>query len=193
MYEIRKTKNGYEFFEVASAFQKSVRRGLLDDAIYWAVELVESGNSEYLWKRIFIIVSEDIGIAEPTMPATIEALYQQFLRQAKKTKASKDKNEPERLFIVHAVVAIVRAKKSRLVDWLLIYHFSEHSNIRKLVPDYAIDKHTQRGRSLKRGFKHFFEEGSKLANHYPDNFEYEAMERTRKMIEESRKGDNELF
>ncbi len=36
------TKNGYDFFEVASAFQKSIRRGMEKEAMYWAIELYES-------------------------------------------------------------------------------------------------------------------------------------------------------
>jgi hypothetical protein len=33
------TKKGYDFFEVASALQKSIRRGIVEDAGYWSTEL----------------------------------------------------------------------------------------------------------------------------------------------------------
>ena len=48
----RLTKKGYDFYEVASAFQKSIRRGLLEDAMYWGIELYESSYEEYAWKRM---------------------------------------------------------------------------------------------------------------------------------------------
>lgn len=160
----QKTKKGYDLGEVASAMQKSIRRGLEEDALYWVVELYNSGFSEYAWKRLQIITSEDVGLAEPYMVSEIEALYQMFLRQAKKTKASEDKNAPERLYLVHAVMKLCRAKKSRAVDWALIHFFGNHPYQRKEIPDYALDKHNGRGKRLKRGWKHFFEEGSKLEN-----------------------------
>ncbi|MBA7690107.1 hypothetical protein ES703_98631 [subsurface metagenome] len=37
-YQI-KTANGYDFFEVSSAFQKAIRRGDEDEVMFWAVEL----------------------------------------------------------------------------------------------------------------------------------------------------------
>jgi hypothetical protein len=33
------------------------------------------------------------------------------------------------------------------------------------VPDYALDKHTPRGRNMKRGVEHFWQEGAKVENH----------------------------
>jgi len=32
------------------------------------------------------------------------------------------------------------------------------------IPDYALDKHTEKGRAMGRDFKHFLEEGSRLEN-----------------------------
>ena len=65
------TQKGYEFFEVSSAFQKSIRRCMEDEALYWAIELWNSNYKEYVWKRMLIIASEDVGLAEPTMPQQI--------------------------------------------------------------------------------------------------------------------------
>ncbi len=45
----------------------------MDDACYWAAELMEDYPA-YLWRRLKVIMSEDIGIAEPNLPATIHAL-----------------------------------------------------------------------------------------------------------------------
>jgi hypothetical protein len=99
----RTTRKGYDLFEVASAFQKSVRRGDEETAMYFAVELFESGYDEYLWKRMKIITSEDVGLAEPALPATIGALYAMYVDQKKKKDAA---NRPERLFLVHAVLLL---------------------------------------------------------------------------------------
>ena len=188
MYD-QKTKKGYDFSQVASALQKSIRRGLEEDAMYWAVELYNSGFGEYLWKRLIIITSEDVGLAEPDMPTQIEALYQMYVRQAKKTKNSDDKNAPERLFLTHAIIKLCRAKKSRFVDWALIYHFETHDAIQKDIPDYALDKHTQVGRALKRKWRHFFDEGCLLNNHHP--IEGEDVYKT--MVEKVKSSPSTLF
>lgn len=155
-----KTTNGYAFSEVASAFQKSIRRGLEEEALYWGTELDKSGYGEYVWKRIRIIVSEDIGLAEPMLPAVIWSLYQMWVAQRKKKD---EKHNPERLFLVHGILLVVRAKKSRIVDHATVnYYMGDLPRLE--IPDYALDKHTIRGRRMNRGFDHFFSEGMKLEN-----------------------------
>ncbi|MCC2546416.1 hypothetical protein LJY25_08165 [Hymenobacter sp. BT175] len=156
-----KTAKGYDFFEVASALQKSIRRGLEDEAMYWAVELFNSNFAEYVWKRLRIIASEDVGLAVPGIASEIAALYQHHKLQASKKD---DKNQPERLFLTHAVLLLCRSEKSRVVDHALIYHWMRHEHRHLDIPDVALDKHNERGRQLGRGWKHFFEEGTLLVN-----------------------------
>ncbi|WP_199249341.1 hypothetical protein [[Phormidium] sp. ETS-05] len=157
---LKKTANGYSFFEVSSAFQKAIRRGLEEEALYWGTELDKSGYGEYAWKRMRIIVSEDIGIAEPILPAQLWALYQMWVSLRKKKDEQKS---PERLFLIHGILLLVRAKKSRIIDHATITYYSSDLP-RREIPDYALDKHTTRGRRLGRGFEHFFQEGSRLEN-----------------------------
>ncbi len=155
-----KTTNGYLFSEVASAFQKSIRRGLEEEALFWGTELDKSGYGEYVWKRMRIIVSEDIGLAEPMLPAVLWSLYQMWVAQRKKKD---EKHKPERLFLIHGILLLVRAKKSRIVDHATVtYYMGEQP--RQEIPDYALDKHTMRGRRMGRSFEHFFAEGIQLAN-----------------------------
>lgn len=172
------TEQGYSLFEVASAFQKSVRRGLEDEAMYWAVELFNSHFDEYLWKRIRIISSEDVGLAEPNVAANIHALYQNYKEQKKK----KDENhQPERLFLTHAVIMLCRAKKSRVIDHVLLHFWNTHYSEKREIPAFAYDKHTQKGRSAGFGWKHFFEESTRLENVAG----VEGEEKYKKMAQES--------
>lgn len=155
-----KTPGGYLCGEVASAFQKCLRRGHEDEALFWGTELDLAGFGEYVWKRLRIITSEDVGLAAPGLPAQIRALYDNWLDQRKK----KDEvHGPERLFLVHAIILLARAQKSRLVDHALICHYEGERPTRE-IPDEALDKHTRRGRSRSRGWKHFWEEGARLGN-----------------------------
>lgn len=155
-----KTPGGYLCGEVASALQKCIRRGEEDAALFWATELDLAGFGEYVWKRLRIITSEDVGLAAPGLAADVRALYDNWLDQRKK----KDEiHGPERLFLVHAILLLSRAQKSRLVDHALICHYEGPRPTRE-IPDAALDKHTRRGRGRQRGWKHFWEQGAKLGN-----------------------------
>lgn len=167
----QKTINGYDLFEVISALQKCIRRGLEDDALFWAVELSISNYSEYCWKRMLIISSEDVGLAEPNISADINSLYQIFNKLKSKND---DKHCPERLFLVHAIILLCRAKKSRFIDWKTVYVFGCHTSRFREIPDFALDKHTQRGKALGRKMKHFIEVGCVLDNFCPQPGEDEA-------------------
>ena len=137
------TRGGYPVDEVSSALQKSIRRGLEEDALYWCAEFYKA-RPNGIWKRLRIIASEDIGIASPSAALTVRALYENW-------KANEDEGE---LYVIHAVLVLVHAKKSRLVDHATIAAFGPRENGHKTlfakrdVPDYAVDKHTERGRKL---------------------------------------------
>lgn len=194
MSQVRTMKN-YDFFECSSAFQKSIRRGDEKTALYFMTELYLSGYDEYLWKRIKIITSEDVGLASPSMPSIIHSLYQMYNEQKVKSKGAK---RPERLFLVQAVVSLCRCPKSRLIDWYVIKLFREHNDINLEVPDYAFDMHSVRGKILKRGLDHFYEEGSQLNNHKLQDLENEVKADARKVhhkevIEPQKTGQQTLF
>src|SRR3954463_15325586 len=112
----RLTVGGYRCEEVASALQKCIRRGMEEDALFWATELDLSGFGEYVWKRLRIIASEDVGTADPCIAIGVRALYENWRDQRKKDDA---KHAPERLFLVDAVIRLSQALKSRAVDHAL--------------------------------------------------------------------------
>lgn len=166
------TKNGYQIGECASALQKAVRRGLEDDAFYWGVELYKSGFSEYAWKRLRIITSEDVGLANNDAVNIISNLY--CMHQELKKKNDED-HAPERLFFIHAIIYLVRSPKSRIVDHALMCYFEEEKY--RELPDYAYDMHTIKGKQMKRGIEHFFTDGAKLENcSLPDPYREKGFE-----------------
>jgi replication-associated recombination protein RarA len=167
--DVRPTPHGIDPYEAKSALQKSIRRGLEEDALFWAAELA-GWNTESLWKRLRVMASEDIGIASPSAALTVRCLYENW------RDAQKEGEGEGRLFITHAVLALVRSKKSRIVDHATITAF-EGGLEERPVPDYALDRHTQRGRAKGRGYQHFFEVGAKLENcELPDAYEARAKE-----------------
>jgi replication-associated recombination protein RarA len=155
------TVNGHLLPEVVSALQKCIRRGQVDDTLYWAVDLYMTGYDEYAWKRLRIMASEDVGPAEPNQPATIAALYATYSDLKKKKDEA---HAPQRLQFVHAVILLATARKNRVVDHALVHHFGNHAVLKRDIPEYALDKHTARGKRMGRGAAHFFAEGIKLEN-----------------------------
>lgn len=159
-----KTPNGHLAGEVASALQKSIRRGLEREALYWASELDLAGFPDYLWRRLRIIASEDIGMADPMVAVQVRALSENFSDQRRHNAKSKTGTRSgERLFICQAVLVLVRAPKSRMVDHAVMSVW-EGPREPLEIPDWALDKHTAKGRKMGRGEDHFFDEGALIAN-----------------------------
>ena len=156
------TIKGYDLFEVVSAFQKSIRRCDEHQAMYWGVELFESGFIPYAWKRMVIIAMEDIGLADPMAPVIVKNLKEIYEDMTKN-----DKKGQYRLPYVQAILYLVNAPKSRHTDWALNYWFDTHlfNDVRYEIPEYALDIHTRRGKAKGKTITDFFTEGSVVNNH----------------------------
>ncbi len=183
MSMIPPTINGYDYFEVISTIQKAIRRGDEKNALFFSVEVVESGKDEALWRRLKVISSEDVGLATLSTPAIIESLHVAYKEAKKQKKPSK----PERLMITHAVLFLCRCKKSRLIDWVTCAIFPLHGEKLLPIPSYAYDMHTRKGRSLGHDLKHFALHGSYLYNHKKQPLEDEYKERALSVLEKSQK------
>lgn len=169
------TPGGFKNGEVASAFQKAIRRGEEREAIFWATELDLAGYGNYVWKRMRVIASEDVGMADRDLTVTIRCLYENW-----KESRKGDQYVPYaggKLFFIHAIIALVRAEKSRMMDHaLMVFYEGDREAMGFEIPDHALDRHTGRGRKMGRGQEHFFEEGAQLGNRskLPDPYEEEG-------------------
>lgn len=161
-----RTYAGHPLDEVASSLQKSVRRGLEREALHWASEMDLGGFTAYAWRRLVVTASEDVGPADPQAVTLVHLL----------AGAWREQKEP--LLLVHAVIALCRAPKSRLCDHAYMVAY-EGPRLELEVPDWALDQHTRRGRRMGRGLDHFRKEGARLANpgDVDDPYEAEAWER----------------
>jgi replication-associated recombination protein RarA len=180
-FELR-TQNHYVFMEVVSALQKEIRRGNEVNALYWAYELIPQYET-YLWKRLKVIVNEDIGIANPQLIVQIQVLTEQYYEMREKATGTSFL-----MCLTNAIVLMCRSPKSRIADHLSIIMRQTKAVQAEVgpefdrkkwmqIPDYALDKHTSRGRAMKRSFDHFRKEGALLNNcSIPDPYEDEAYE-----------------
>ena len=141
-YEI-KTPGGYPLDEATSALQKAIRRGHTVEALFWAMELREKFH-KYLWRRLEIIACEDIGIANPMAIVVVNACANAYLKHAEeKSGGAVDGN-----LIAFPIIYMCQSAKSRSSDnlWGVADFIRNHSVLKVEVPDYALDKHTARGR-----------------------------------------------
>lgn len=59
-------KGGDAYFELISAFHKSVRGSAPDAALYWYSRIIEAGGDPlYVARRLLALCTEDIGLADP--------------------------------------------------------------------------------------------------------------------------------
>jgi replication-associated recombination protein RarA len=166
-YELM-TEGGYLLEEAISALQKEIRRGHEKEAMYWAIE-VNTKFPDYLWKRLVVIVTEDIGMANVELVDTIVNLSKRVIDLRKESK----RKDYDLCILGFAILAMTRSPKSREGDDFVNEVLRERRmGLMKLdIPDYAIDKHTSKGRKLGRNARDFWEEGARLNNEaYPSQY-----------------------
>ncbi|KAF8456031.1 AAA family ATPase [Kalaharituber pfeilii] len=97
-------RSGDMHYDAISAFHKSVRGSDPDAALYWLGRMLMGGEDPlYIARRMVVIASEDVGLADNTMlplaTATMTAVQQIGLPEA-------------RINLAHCAVALAEAKKS---------------------------------------------------------------------------------
>jgi hypothetical protein len=173
------TQKGYQVSEVISALQKEIRRAKEREAVFWAYELCPQYEA-YLWRRLLVIVHEDIGVANPLLLLMVPELRSQYFE----FRSSPGKDGAARMVLTNLVVLMCRSPKSRLADELkTIVCDDRERGLRLEIPDYAVDKHTLRGKRKGRGMEHWLKEGCLLApppSESNGQYREEAEERWRK-------------
>ena len=159
-----KTEHDFNADEVVSAFQKSIRRGMLENALLLAYEMYVTSAEleEHLWTRLTVISVEDVGSGNFLEPAIVDALYRMHQRFS---RGAGDRF----LFAAHAVRLLATSPKDRTTDEMANWAMLK-TNIRgerPQIPDVAYDMHTKRGQEMGRGLEHFMKEGARVENERP--------------------------
>lgn len=97
-------KNREEHYNLISALHKSVRGSDPDAALYWFARMIEGGEDPlFIARRLVVMASEDISLADPTAMMVAGEAARAFERLG----------EPEGLIpLAHAVVHLATAPKS---------------------------------------------------------------------------------
>ena len=67
-------KNGDGHYDVLSGLQKSIRGSDVDASLHYAARLIVEGDLESLFRRLTVIVYEDIGLANPSIGPKLDAV-----------------------------------------------------------------------------------------------------------------------
>ena len=95
---------GDQHYDTISAFHKSIRGSDPDAALYYLARMLQSGEDPlYIARRLIVIASEDIGLADNSMLSLATATY----------TACEKLGMPEvKINLAHATVAMALSKKS---------------------------------------------------------------------------------
>lgn len=147
----RRTQSGYRLSEVVSALQKEIRRGKEREAMFWALELAPDHEHD-LWRRLLVIVNEDIGLANINAVRMVPEFRRQYFE-------FRPYGQGQWIPLANCILMMCRSPKGRLADEFLACVLDERSKgIKPEIPDYALHKHTLKGRQAGRGLDHWFEE-----------------------------------
>ena len=177
-------------YDQVSAFIKSVRGSDPDAALYWLVTLLESGESaRFLARRLVILASEDIGLADPMGLLVAESA----------ARAVEFVGLPEaRLTLAHATITLALLPKSNAVTRALgaATQAVQAGGVIE-VPDHLRDGHYRGASELGFGnnyrYPHDFDNGWVDQQYLPDGqkgsrfFEPSFYEREQALVEQWRR------
>ncbi len=133
-----------EHYDTISAFIKSLRGSEPDAALYWMAKMLYAGEDpRFIFRRMLILCSEDIGLADPNAIVVVNALAEAFERVGM----------PEgNYFLSHACLYCATAPKSNTAGAIFkaISYLEEHGigqvplHLRDKTSNAAQARHEQR-------------------------------------------------
>jgi putative ATPase len=141
---VRYDRDGDQHYDVASALIKSIRGSDVDAALHYLARMVEAGEDpRFVARRLVILASEDIGLADPSALQTAVAAAQ----------AVQLVGLPEgRLNLAQAVIALALAPKSNAVITAINAATEDvHRGLAGPVPVHLMDAHYPGARKLGHG------------------------------------------
>ena len=160
---VRYGRDGH--YDVISAFIKSIRGSDADAGLYWLARMLEAGeDARFIARRLVILASEDIGMADPQALLVADAA----------ARAVEFVGLPEaQLNLAQAVVHLATAPKSNRVT-TAIFAARQDARIAGTgeVPAHLRDAHYQGAASLGHGdgyiYPHDLPEGWAEQDYRPD-------------------------
>ncbi|MBW0017579.1 MAG: replication-associated recombination protein A [Mycobacterium sp.] len=160
---VRYDRDGDQHYDVISAFIKSVRGSDVDAALHYLARMLVAGEDpRFVARRLMILASEDIGMADPTALQTAVAAAQ--------TVALIGMPEAQ-LTLAHATIHLATAPKSNAVTTALGAAMADvRAGKAGLVPSHLRDGHYSGAAALgnAQGYKYAHDDpDGVVAQQYP--------------------------
>jgi len=149
-------KYGQNHFDIVSAFIKSIRGSDPDATLYWLANMIEAGEDpNYIFRRLLISASEDIGLADPNAIVVVNSCYVAFEKVG----------YPEGYyFLSQASLFLAISPKSNSTKYVFNAIEKVRSNKLSLVPDHLKYK----SKTYKNPHDH--KKNDLVQKYMPDNF-----------------------
>jgi putative ATPase len=162
---VRYDRDGDQHYDVVSAFIKSVRGSDVDAALHYLARMLVAGEDpRFIARRLMILASEDIGLADPTALQVAVAAAQ--------TVALIGMPEAQ-LTLAHATIHLATAPKSNAVTTALAAAMNDiKAGKAGLVPAHLRDGHYSGAAALgnAQGYKYSHDNpDGVVAQQYPPN------------------------
>lgn len=160
---VRYDRDGDQHYDVVSAFIKSVRGSDVDAALHYLARMLTAGEDpRFIARRLMILASEDIGIADPTaLPTAVAAAQTVQLIGLPEAQ----------LTLAHATVHLATAPKSNAVTVALGAAMADiRAGKAGMVPAHLRDGHYAGAAALghAQGYKYAHDHpGGVAAQQYP--------------------------
>lgn len=154
---VRYDRSGDEHYHYASAFIKSMRGSDVDAALYWMSAMLDGGEDpNFIFRRMLIFASEDVGMADPYALTVVNAAHESFMKTGM----------PEGLyFLAHTAIFLALSAKSNSTKSIFeINSIIENKGVLS-VPDHLKDKTANKLASRYLDVKNSSEDYK-----YPHNF-----------------------
>ncbi|MCQ2609991.1 MAG: replication-associated recombination protein A, partial [Lachnospiraceae bacterium] len=150
-------KNGDMHYDTISAFIKSMRGSDPDAAVYYLARMLAAGEDiKFIARRMMILASEDIGLADP------QALV---IATSCATAVERIGLPESNLILSETAIYLAKAKKSNACCIAIENAMSEVKNSGNLpIPKHLQDAHYKGAKDLNRGI------GYKYPHDYPGHY-----------------------
>ena len=158
---VRYDRTGDEHYHYASAFIKSMRGSDPDAALYWMNAMLEGGDDPiFIFRRMLIFASEDVGLAEPNAITMVNACQDAF------TKCGM----PEGMyFLSHACLYLSQCPKSNSTKAIFEVNREISERGVKDIPPYLKDKTANKLGATHLGIENASDE-YKYPHNHPNNW-----------------------
>lgn len=120
-------KDGDNYYDTLSAFQKSIRGSDVQASLYYLAKLIEVGDLISIERRLLTIAYEDIGLANPALVARVPLAIE----------SAKRVGFPEaRIMLANAVIELALSPKSKSANIAIDKALYTIQNTSAQTPDY---------------------------------------------------------